>query len=205
MARKKWTPKEEITESVLKFREKRKWQIALRRYVLERNPCANYAPFFGLDADNMRNWIALQFKDGLNWDNFSSHWQFEHVVPVVYFDLAEEEDRVLCWNFTNIRVQDLSSEEYNTFLFNPNPAIEYFKTLYSQTGLPICQKMLAKIDALQHFDTNAVQPLSIFINNHKEYIQTLAGLSVYEFGQLNAGVPIEEIMAEKKILERFGG
>ena len=110
MARKRWTPKTEINEAVLQLREKRKWQIALRRYVLERNKCRSYAPYFGLDHDNFREWIALQFDASLNWNNFSSHWEFEHVLPVSYFDFSDEQDLRLCWNFINIRVNKINRE-----------------------------------------------------------------------------------------------
>ena len=38
-----------------------------------------------------RNWIELQFDESLNWDNFSTAWQFDHIVPIALFDLREEE------------------------------------------------------------------------------------------------------------------
>jgi hypothetical protein len=52
MKRKRWTAKTEVDASLLQFREKRKWQIALRRYILERNKSTYYAPFFGLSIEN---------------------------------------------------------------------------------------------------------------------------------------------------------
>ena len=107
MVRKKWTPKEEVTEGLLKFRAKRRWQIALRRYIIEKNPCFAYAPYFGLDIENFRKWIEIQFDEELNWDNFSKKWQFDHIVPVAYFDFDSESDLRLCWNFMNVSVEKL--------------------------------------------------------------------------------------------------
>ena len=78
MTRKKWTPKEEVTPELLVSREKRKWQIALRRYVLEGNPSTRYAPYFGLDINTLRNWFELQFVEPMSWENFGTKWQFEH-------------------------------------------------------------------------------------------------------------------------------
>jgi hypothetical protein len=66
VARKKWSARTEITPAVLKFREKRKWQIALRRYVIEKNNCITYAPYFGLDRENLRKWFEMQFEEGYN-------------------------------------------------------------------------------------------------------------------------------------------
>ena len=110
MSRKKWTARTEVTDAVLRFREKRKWQIALRRYVLEQKWSASYAPYFGIDIQRFREWIALQFEGGQSWDNFSDGWQFDHVVPVAYFDFGSEAELRLCWNFTNIRVARPSPE-----------------------------------------------------------------------------------------------
>lgn len=67
MSRKKWEPQTAITPALLKTREKRKWQIALRRYVLERNVCVDYAPYFGLDIERMRHWFECQFPPGIGW------------------------------------------------------------------------------------------------------------------------------------------
>ena len=104
MARKKWVPQSEITPALLKFREKRKWQIALRRYVLEKQACVLYAPYFGLDIISIRKWFEMQSPVGLGWDDFAKNWQFEHIVSVAYFDFGLAELLTLCWTFTNIRV-----------------------------------------------------------------------------------------------------
>ena len=71
MKRKRWTAQTEVNEELLTFREKRKWQIALRRYVIEQNRSSFYAPYFGLDIKSFRDWIEVQFDRGMNWDNFS--------------------------------------------------------------------------------------------------------------------------------------
>jgi hypothetical protein len=103
MPRKKWTPQTEVTESLIRFREKRKWQLGYRRYVLERSPSESYAPYFGLDIETLRKWFELQFTDELTWDNFGKAWQFDHIIPATYFDYSNENDLQLCWSFINIR------------------------------------------------------------------------------------------------------
>jgi hypothetical protein len=84
--------------------EKRKWQIALRRYVLEGSPARNYAPYFGLDIKNMRYWFELQFEKDYSWNNFGKRWQFSHLIQVTHFDFESELELNLCWNFTNLCV-----------------------------------------------------------------------------------------------------
>ena len=95
----------EKPESLQQKREKRRWQMALRRYVIEKNPSSAYAKYFGLDIEFFREWITIQFREDLSWSNFALKWQFDHIVPVAYFDYSNEEDLLLCWNFINIRVE----------------------------------------------------------------------------------------------------
>src|SRR5688500_18764886 len=100
MPRKKWSPKTEITPELIKFREKRKWLVALRRYVVDGQPSFAYAPYFALNIKKLREWFEIQFDKEMSWNNFGEAWQFDHIIPVVYFNYSDKNDLKLCWNFT---------------------------------------------------------------------------------------------------------
>ncbi|MEO7048351.1 MAG: hypothetical protein ABI091_23840 [Ferruginibacter sp.] len=202
--RKKWTAKEDITDSLLKFREKRKWQLSLRRYVLEKNHCQFYAPYFGLPIEDFRKWIEIQFTNDLSWDNFAESWQFDHIVPVAYFDFALEEDLRLCWNFINIRVESINDNKNRGQRIDVLAVKPYFEALLSKTGLTICSKMLAKINALQVSSINSEPTLEAFLINKKDNIETLTTLNSDDFKSINEGVTIKDILLEKEILKKFG-
>jgi hypothetical protein len=202
--RKKWTAKEEITDSLLEFREKRKWQLSLRRYVLEKNHCQFYAPYFGLPIDDFRKWIEIQFTNDLSWDNFAESWQFDHIVPVAYFDFSLEEDLRLCWNFINIRVERISDNKNRGHRIDVLAVKPYFEALLSKTGLTICNKMLAKINTLQVSYINSEPVLEDFLINKKDNIETLTTLNSDDFKSINEGVTIKDILLEKEILKKFG-
>src|SRR5205085_7867496 len=163
MTRKRWSPQTEITPALLKFREKRKWQIALRRYVLEKNISSFYAPYFGLDLENMRKWFALQFDPEMSWDDFGNKWQFDHIVPVTFFDFSDETDLRLCWNFTNIRVEKFQRNKDRSNRLDVLAAKTYFEELYNQTLYPICGKMLDKIDRLEISNLTSTEKQKKFI------------------------------------------
>jgi hypothetical protein len=190
MSRKKWTAKAEVTDAVLRFREKRKWQIALRRYVLEQKWSAAYAPYFGLDIQRFREWIGLQFERGQTWDNFSDGWQFDHIVPVAYFDFGLDAELRLCWNFTNIRVETPGTPASIDVL----GAKTYFQTLYARTGYAICREMLQKIETLEAAQVGHTGKQEHFLTQHLPYLKTIATFSEYEYAQLNEGVPLEVIL-----------
>ncbi|MEO8770487.1 MAG: hypothetical protein ABI402_10395 [Ferruginibacter sp.] len=204
MARKKWTAKEEITDSVLKFREKRKWQLALRRYVLERNPSQVYAPYFGLDIENYRKWIELQFFEGLNWDNFGSQWQFDHIVPVAYFDYSDAEDLVLCWNFINIRVEKLDLNKVRGNRIDVIAVKPYFEALYNKTGYSLCLKMLGKIEGIINSNIVSEPSLEKFIIDNRTDLEKLKTLSSEQFLRINKGMNLSDLFLEQEIIRKFG-
>lgn len=205
MARKKWTPKEkdEVTESVLRLREKRKWQLAYRRYVLEKQPSEAYAYYFGLDNETLRGWFDCQFSEGLHWDNFGKAWQFDHIIPASCFDYSVEEDLLLCWNYINMRVEVIEPGTNRGPGMNMLGARTYFQELYNQTGLSLCKKMLGKIDTLVASNTH-VHPATVqFIHAYKERLESIGGLNKEEFADLNRGSSVEDILLEREILRKF--
>lgn len=203
MKRKKWSPQEDVTDSVIRSREKRKWQIALRRYVLERNPSSAYAPYFGLDIDRFRNWIELQFPEGADWDDFSEKWQFDFVLPLTYFDFGNDDDLKLCWNFINIRIQELDADKKPINQADVLGARKYFSELFAATAYEPANKMVSKIISLEVVQAGGSQNLEGFINLNKVYLQISAEFGSYEFEKLNAGIELKEIMKERAFLNKF--
>jgi len=203
MSRKRWTPQPEITESLLKFREKRKWQIALRRYVLERNKCTFYAPYFGLDIQGFREWIEIQFDSDTNWENFSTAWQFDHIVPVNYFDFAVEEDLRLCWNFINIRVEKSQHNKNRGTRIDVIAAKSYFENLHRVTGNAFCKQMIDKISRIEVSEILASDQLTNFILERSERISLFSTFSAYEFEKLNSGMNLDKVKWEAEFLKKF--
>ena len=204
MSRKKWTPKTEITANLLKFREKRKWQLALRRYIIEKKAAEAYAPYFGLDVKGFREWIELQFTGELNWHNFASSWQLDHIIPITYFDFANEKDLLLCWNFMNIRVEKLEHSKNRVNRIDLLAVKPYFRELYSKTGYEFCLKMIEKISEIEvsHIESNPA--IENFIIKNKQHLEMISDLNQQEFSKLNEGALLKDIMLEREILKKFG-
>ena len=198
------TPGGQTANSAYKFKEKRKWQIALRRYILQNNQTSAYAPYFGIDIQGFRNWIELQFTEGLNWGNFGLAWQFDHLVPVAFFDFDQEKDLYLCWSFINIRVAKLdeqTSKANKTALFVVR---NYFDDLFNKTGFLVCRQMVERIQQMEA-SANIFNPSQeVFIKENKEKLEALSDLTAGEMGQLNQGTSLKNILLQKEILKKFG-
>jgi len=205
--RKRWTAKTEITDSLLEFREKRKWQIALRRYVLEQKAgSSSYAPYFGIDIKGFRQWIESQFDETLTWDNFSDSWQFEHILPVNYFSFSDENDLKLCWNFINIRVDKTTDQDSPGRQIKPDliGARAYFLRLYELTGYAICDSLVNKISEIEAKQLQHIQPAITFLLENSEILQALPSFDVYAYAKLNDGISFKEVMAEQALFKKFG-
>lgn len=196
MQRKKWTPKTESSPSVTRFREKRKWQIALRRYVLEKIPSSAYAPYFGLDIRHLRSWFELQFTQPLSWDNFGTHWQFDHIVPVTYFDFSADDQLKLCWNFINLRVEKIQHNKDRGQRLDILAAKDYFFDLFHTTHYPLCQKMIEKIETIRLSELLATEAQKNFLTQNRDYLNHIRDYSSFEFDLLNRGRSLEDVQRE---------
>jgi hypothetical protein len=200
--RKRWTPQTEINEAVLLFREKRKWQIALRRYLIEAQKSSRYAPFFGLDARNFRKWIEIQFEPELSWDNFSRVWQLDHRIPTACFDFSLGEDMKLCWNFINIYPAKI--EKQPLLGLGILSAKGHFLRLFGHSGYDLCQKMVKKIEKMEMEPISEKPGEGHFLKENLPYLEQISGLDPEEFNQLNSGTPFAEILAAKVLIRKFG-
>jgi hypothetical protein len=203
MARKKREIQTEATPALLKFREKRKWQIALRRYVLEKNICALYAPYFGLDIENLRKWFEVQFEQGVGWDDFAKKWQFDHIIPVTYFDFSDKAELKICWNFTNIRVEQFLRNKDRGNRLDVMAAKGYFEELYKKTLYTPCLKLLKKIDKIELSEIVSSEKQQSFIIENRGFLDMIENYSEFEFELLNSGRPINEVKKEIEFLKKL--
>jgi hypothetical protein len=185
------------------FREKRKWQIALRRYVLERNMSVYYAPYFGLDIESMRRWFECQFNEGVSWESFGKNWQFDHVVPVFYFDFSNEQDLALCWNFINLRVGYFKDTKEKGIRPDLLAARKYCKELYEATGFEPCLRLINKIDQIEMASGIGVRAQQSFIKDHSAFLEAIKGYSGMEFELLNRGRTVDEVRKELEFVRQF--
>jgi len=203
MARQATVPKSDLTPDMLKFREKRKWQIALRRYVLEQKSSVDYASYFGLDIASLRLWFEMQFDSGIEWADFAHKWQFDHIIPVAYFDFGNEQELKMCWNFTNLRVAVLGGTNNPAHYLDILAAKNYFEQLYQETSYTPCLALLKKIDTLSSSAIVNPQKQRDFINHHRSYLDILQNYSSFEFELLNSGRTIDEVTKEVAFLKKF--
>jgi hypothetical protein len=203
MQRKKWSANTLVTPELLKIRDKKKWQIALRRYLIDKNPSINYAPYFGLDILQFRKWMEIQFDHESTWENFGKKWQIDHIIPISYFNFSEEKDLKLCWNYLNIKVGLIATEQKSSTTPTLSNAKKYFTALLKNTELATCITFLKKIEEIEERNTTDTTKQVNFINQQKNYLTHIANYTTFEFELLNNNRTIESIQTEIEFLKKI--
>jgi len=72
------------------------------RYALA-NPEADFTSKVGLSQAKFREWIAFQWVPGMSWDNYGTHWNYDHVIPKSAYDFRIPAQALACNRWTNWR------------------------------------------------------------------------------------------------------
>ncbi len=182
---------------------KRKWQIALRRYLLENNPAITYAPYFRLTSTEMKKWIEVQFHGEMNWDNFGKVWNLTQRVPAHLFNLLNEQDLSLCWHFINQTVQRVGENQITSTISLLGSKYFYTK-LYESTQFPKCSEMILKITALEKSHSETLKASETFILENRAMINQFNELDGEDFLRLNKGTDLQSILLEKELIKKYG-
>jgi hypothetical protein len=59
--------------------------------------------YLGCSIKQLRYYIESQFKEGMTWENYGEIWEIDHIIPCTSFNLASEEERKICFHYTNMR------------------------------------------------------------------------------------------------------
>jgi hypothetical protein len=87
------------------------WKTYLARRLndvirLNQRFCKKLEVYLGCSLLDFRKYIESQFIEGMSWDNHGlgvGKWNFDHIEGCNTFDLSLETDRLVCWNYKNIR------------------------------------------------------------------------------------------------------
>ena len=51
----------------------------------------------------LKKYLENQFNKNMNWDNYGSYWQIDHIIPQSLFDFTNENEVKKCWDLNNLR------------------------------------------------------------------------------------------------------
>ena len=92
-----WCRNESITN--INYRLKKSLAARLRNVLNKNDTTMNY---IGCNIQYLREWFEYNFNSEMNWENYGSFWSIDHIIPVCKFDLTIEDEKLKCWNWSNL-------------------------------------------------------------------------------------------------------
>lgn len=74
----------------------------MRRLYSTNTPSKEIVSLLGIHKDGFIDHINKYLIAGMTKENFGMEWGLDHIVPVELFDLSDDSDLSLCYNFNNI-------------------------------------------------------------------------------------------------------
>ena len=98
----KWVQERRLSDPV--FRATDRLRTRLWRAVTEvgASKTAGTAELTGLDLAALKEHLAVQFAEGMTWDNYGE-WHIDHIRPCSSFDLTDAEQQRECFHFSNLQ------------------------------------------------------------------------------------------------------
>jgi hypothetical protein len=83
----------------INYRLKKSLAARLRNVLFKTDTTMNY---IGCNIQYLREWFEYNFTPEMNWNNYGSFWSIDHIIPVRKFDLTIENEKLKCWNWSNL-------------------------------------------------------------------------------------------------------
>ena len=87
------------SKSNMNYRLKKSLAARLRTVLVKNDSTMNY---IGSNIQYLREWFEYNFTREMNWENYGSYWSIDHIIPVCKFNLIVEDEKRLCWNWSNL-------------------------------------------------------------------------------------------------------
>lgn len=100
--------------------ENYKQSVLLRNIVrniingVTKKPSKKSLELIGCSQEQFKQWIEFNFIDDMSWDNYGIYWNLDHVTPVSSFDLTNEEEKKVCFQWSNT-VPEIAKKNYEKF------------------------------------------------------------------------------------------
>ncbi len=74
----------------------------IKKKYVPKNSHYDYKKLLGCSWEILIEWLEFNMNDSMTWDNYGTYWHIDHVLPVSSFDFSKEEDRCICFNWSNL-------------------------------------------------------------------------------------------------------
>lgn len=92
----------ERTNSNINIRLAKRIRTRVHKYLLSES--GHSLELLGCSIEEFRHHLEQQFEPGMTWSNYGKGgWHIDHIVPVMWFDLTNKREALICFNYRNCR------------------------------------------------------------------------------------------------------
>jgi len=98
----------------------------------------SYYELLGCNYDFLMGWLQCRFEKEMNWDNYGSVWEIDHIIPLSQFNLSDENEKKICAHWTNLQPLTIyenrskNNKIYHYQIFNNVINVCRFNSKYNQ-------------------------------------------------------------------------
>ena len=120
------------------IKERRKFDIKFRiaenlktkiHNVLSNELRPSSEKLIGCNRQNLIEFIEYQFDDTMNWSNYGVNWHIDHVLAINKFDLKNEDNQNICFNWKNLQPLHKFENQSKSDTFVPHMFFNHLITI----------------------------------------------------------------------------
>lgn len=93
------------------------------------------AEFCGTKVSLIKQWLEYNFDETMNWDNYGTYWEVDHVIPTSWYDLTQQSEIDNCYdwkNFSPLSKSDNQEKSNSVVMEQLNTHIEKLRSFIDQ-------------------------------------------------------------------------
>lgn len=81
------------------------FSAAIRRSLKSDKNWVHWEDVVNYSIEQLKQHLENQFTDDMNWDNYGTYWEIDHIIPVNTFNITSMHDIEfkICWSLNNLR------------------------------------------------------------------------------------------------------
>lgn len=84
----------------------------------------------GAEISNFKDYLSANWEEGMNWENYGRNgWHVDHIRPCASFDLTNEKQQLVCFNWRNLRPMWESENITKSDNYDPSDEVEWAYTM----------------------------------------------------------------------------
>lgn len=63
----------------------------------------SYKTLIGCDLEQLKKWLEYRFDNKMNWNNYGTYWEIDHIIPINSFSFNTDIEKIICFNWKNLQ------------------------------------------------------------------------------------------------------